>query len=92
MVGEKFCAKPPRKRYSFVSFNLFYCQFSDSAEGGWAHSNSTLHGLPAILVEKLVESAEDAEVETLFYTADTAVTSVRERDVRNGFRAVGNVY
>ena len=39
-------------------------------------------------VEKLVESAEDAEVETLFYTADTAVTSVRERDVRNGFRAV----
>ena len=35
-----------------------------------------------------MESAEDAEVETLIYTADTAVTSVRERDVRNGFRAV----
>ena len=32
-------------------------------------------------VEKLVESAEDAEVETLFYTADTAVTYVKEMSV-----------
>ena len=33
----------------------------------------------------------DAGVETIFLTVDTAVTSVRERDVRNGFREVTHI-
>lgn len=33
----------------------------------------------------------DAGVQTIFLTVDTAVTSVRERDVRNGFREVTHI-
>ena len=32
-----------------------------------------------------------AGVDTIFLTVDTAITSVRERDVRNGFRAVDHI-
>ena len=32
-----------------------------------------------------------AGVETIFLTVDTAITSVREKDVRNGFRAVDHI-
>lgn len=39
-------------------------------------------------VEDLLQSAIDADVDTLYLTVDTSVTSVREKDVRNGFRAV----
>lgn len=39
-------------------------------------------------VERLLESAIDAEVDVLYLTVDTSITSVREKDVRNGFRAV----
>jgi len=39
-------------------------------------------------VEELLQAALDAEVEVLYLTVDTSVTSVREKDVRNGFRAV----
>lgn len=39
-------------------------------------------------VEALLEAASDAAVEVLYLTVDTSVTSVREKDVRNGFRAV----
>ena len=84
MVGEKFFAqKPPRKRYS-LCFQPFYCQFSDSAEGG-RHSNSNSTWIASDLCRKVSGIIEDAEVETLFYTADTAVTSVRERDVPMDF-------
>ena len=39
-------------------------------------------------VEHLLQSAIDAEIDVLYLTVDTSVTSVREKDVRNGFRAV----
>ncbi len=41
--------------------------------------------------DELLAQAEEAGVETLFLTVDTAVTSVRERDVRNGFRALTRI-
>jgi isopentenyl diphosphate isomerase/L-lactate dehydrogenase-like FMN-dependent dehydrogenase len=43
------------------------------------------------LMNELLAAAEDAAAEALFVTVDTAVTAVRERDVRNGFRAVTRV-
>ena len=39
-------------------------------------------------VEDLLQSAASADVETLYLTVDTSVTSIRERDVRNGFRSI----
>ncbi len=39
-------------------------------------------------VASLIEAAVAAETEILYLTVDTSVTSVRERDVCNGFRAV----
>tara|TARA_B100001057_G_scaffold246977_1_gene247356 strand:- start:8374 stop:9522 length:1149 start_codon:yes stop_codon:yes gene_type:complete len=39
-------------------------------------------------VEDLLQSAVNANVETLYLTVDTSVTSIRERDVRNGFRSI----
>ncbi len=39
-------------------------------------------------VDSLIEAAVAAETEVPYLTVDTSVTSVRERDVRNGFRAV----
>ncbi|MBS7538677.1 alpha-hydroxy acid oxidase [Ancylobacter lacus] len=41
--------------------------------------------------DELIEAALAAGVTTLFLTVDTAVTSVRERDMRNGFRAVTHI-
>lgn len=35
-----------------------------------------------------LDACRSAGVETIFLTVDTAITSVRERDVRNGFRSV----
>ena len=40
------------------------------------------------LVEELIQNAKLAQVNALYVTVDTAVTSVRERDVRNGFRSM----
>lgn len=39
-------------------------------------------------VERLLQSAIDASIDVLYLTVDTSMTSVREKDVRNGFRAV----
>ena len=39
-------------------------------------------------VERLLIEAFDAGVEVLYLTAATSIASIRERDVRNGFRAV----
>lgn len=41
--------------------------------------------------DELLEQARAAGVETLFVTVDTAITSVRERDVRNGFRSLTRI-
>ncbi|MDQ0511387.1 alpha-hydroxy acid oxidase [Ancylobacter amanitiformis] len=41
--------------------------------------------------DALLEQARAAGVETLFVTVDTAITSVRERDVRNGFRSLTRI-
>ena len=38
--------------------------------------------------DELLAQAREAGVDTLFLTVDTAITSVRERDVRNGFRSL----
>ncbi len=38
--------------------------------------------------EELLQEAERAGVETLHLTVDCAITAIRERDVRNGFRAM----
>jgi isopentenyl diphosphate isomerase/L-lactate dehydrogenase-like FMN-dependent dehydrogenase len=37
------------------------------------------------LCEEFLQAAENAGVDTLFVTVDTAITGIRERDVRNGF-------
>lgn len=42
-------------------------------------------------VENLLQSAVDADIDVLYLTVDTSVTSVREKDVRNGFRAVTRI-
>ncbi|APO75131.1 L-lactate dehydrogenase (cytochrome) 1 [Rhizobium etli 8C-3] len=43
------------------------------------------------LCEEFLDSAEKAGVDTLFVTVDTAITGIRERDVRNGFRSLTRV-
>ncbi|MBB3934250.1 alpha-hydroxy acid oxidase [Aureimonas phyllosphaerae] len=43
------------------------------------------------LAEEFVAAAERAGVETLHLTVDTAVTGIRERDARNGFRAATRI-
>ncbi|MBR0557874.1 alpha-hydroxy-acid oxidizing protein [Ciceribacter sp. L1K23] len=40
------------------------------------------------LCEEFLQSAERTGVDTLFVTVDTAITGIRERDVRNGFRSL----
>lgn len=42
-------------------------------------------------VEDLLQSAVDADIDVLYLTVDTSVTSVREKDVRNGFRAITKI-
>ncbi|MCL4140007.1 UNVERIFIED_CONTAM: hypothetical protein GTU68_013432, partial [Idotea baltica] len=42
-------------------------------------------------VEDLLQSAVDADIDALHLTVDTSVTSVREKDVRNGFRALTKI-
>lgn len=41
--------------------------------------------------ESYLETCRAVEVETIFLTVDTAITSVRERDVRNNFREVTRI-
>lgn len=43
------------------------------------------------LCEELLLEAEKAGIHTLFLTVDTAITSVREKDLRNGFRSLTKV-
>lgn len=43
------------------------------------------------LCEEFLRAAEHAGVDTLFVTVDTAITGIRERDVRNGFRSLTRV-
>lgn len=39
------------------------------------------------LLDELLQAATAAGVETLYLTVDTAITAIREKDVRNGFRS-----
>ncbi|MGR9166743.1 alpha-hydroxy acid oxidase [Rhizobium leguminosarum] len=43
------------------------------------------------LCEEFLSAAEEAGVEALYVTVDTAITAIRERDVRNGFRSLTRV-
>lgn len=43
------------------------------------------------LTEELIERAKNAGVTSLFLTADTNLSSVRERDTRNGFRTASTL-
>ncbi len=43
------------------------------------------------LMEALVDDAERHRADALILTVDTAVTAVRERDERNGFRSIGRI-
>lgn len=43
------------------------------------------------LCEEFLQAAERVGVDTLFVTVDTAITGIRERDVRNGFRSLTRV-
>jgi len=43
------------------------------------------------LAEELIAHALAAGIDTLFLTADTDISSVRERDTRNGFRTAANL-
>ncbi len=42
-------------------------------------------------MDELLDQARAAGIDTLYLTVDTAITSVRERDVRNGFRSLTRV-
>jgi len=44
-----------------------------------------------VLCEEFLSAAEEAGVEALYVTVDTAITAIRERDVRNGFRSLTRV-
>ena len=88
--GEILCAEAARKKgipLCLSTFSIASLATLQREVGGTLQFQLYMD-CQRSFVEQLVESAEDAEVETLFYTADTAVTSIRERDVRNGFRAV----
>lgn len=39
-------------------------------------------------VEHMLQSVVDEDIDILYLTVDTSITSVREKDVRNGFRAL----
>lgn len=41
--------------------------------------------------EEFLSAAEEAGVEALYVTVDTAITAIRERDVRNGFRSLTRI-
>lgn len=43
------------------------------------------------LCDEFIAQARDAGIDTLYLTVDTAITSVRERDIRNGFRSLTRV-
>jgi len=43
------------------------------------------------LCEEFLSAAEEADVEALYVTVDTAITAIRERDVRNGFRSLTHI-
>lgn len=43
------------------------------------------------IMDELIDQARGAGIDTLYLTVDTAITSVRERDVRNGFRSLTRV-
>ena len=43
------------------------------------------------ICDELLDQAREAGVDTLYLTVDTAVTGLRERDVRNGFRALTRI-
>jgi isopentenyl diphosphate isomerase/L-lactate dehydrogenase-like FMN-dependent dehydrogenase len=43
------------------------------------------------LCEELLSAADEAGVEALYVTVDTAITAIRERDVRNGFRSLTRI-
>lgn len=43
------------------------------------------------LCDEFIEGARQAGAETLYVTVDTAITAIRERDVRNGFRSLTHV-
>ncbi|OJY72098.1 MULTISPECIES: alpha-hydroxy acid oxidase [unclassified Rhizobium] len=56
-------------------------------------SNGILHFQLYVLddrefAEELLHAARDANAEALHVTVDTAITAIRERDVRNGFRSL----
>ena len=43
------------------------------------------------IAERLLDRAEKLDVEVLVLTVDTAVSGVRENDVRNGYRSVARI-
>lgn len=43
------------------------------------------------ICDDLLDQAREAGVDTLYLTVDTAITAVRERDVRNGFRSLTRI-
>jgi isopentenyl diphosphate isomerase/L-lactate dehydrogenase-like FMN-dependent dehydrogenase len=43
------------------------------------------------IMDELLDQVRAAGIDTLYLTVDTAITSVRERDVRNGFRSMTRV-
>ena len=43
------------------------------------------------ICDDLLDQAREAGVDTLYLTVDTAITGIRERDVRNGFRALTRI-
>lgn len=43
------------------------------------------------LCEEFLSAAQEANVEALYVTVDTAITAIRERDVRNGFRSLTSI-
>ena len=55
--------------------------------GGALHFRPYM-GKDKSFIEDLLAAALEADIDVMYLTVDTSVTSVREKDVRNGFRAV----
>jgi isopentenyl diphosphate isomerase/L-lactate dehydrogenase-like FMN-dependent dehydrogenase len=72
------------------SFSIAGLQTVASATGAVPDFQLYLDRDPEVNIERL-QSARKTGVHRIFFTVDTAVTSVRERDVRNGFRSLERI-
>ena len=88
--GEVHTAKAAKKKavpFCLSTFSLKSLDGLCREVGGRIHFQLYMDRNKSF-VEHLLQVAFEADIDTLYLTVDTSVTSVREKDVRNGFRAL----